>query len=148
MVLYYIQWLCDNRESAYDLVVLMLIYKKRGGSQIWKALFRFNTSVVRCHPSITSYVLPPRDHTEISQVISKRCLPQVKFTPLSLFSSIISSGLVYPAGFNPLPSISPKRKQKELEVLPDGPLVHSGTLWYNLMHSGTFWYTLVHSGTP
>ena len=35
MVLCYIQRLCDNKESSYDLVVLMLMYQKRGGSQIY-----------------------------------------------------------------------------------------------------------------
>ena len=39
----------------------------------------------------------------------------------TLFFEIFSSGLVFPAGLNPLP-LSPKGKRKELQVFPNGPL--------------------------
>ena len=65
-------------------------------------------------------------HLEIIQkylkFFKKDVFLKLILTPPPLFSSSFPSGLVFPVGLNPLPSLSPKGKRKELEVFPHGPL--------------------------
>ena len=52
------------------------------------------------------------------------CFPQIKFyilPPPLMFSSGISQSFTFSEASTPSPPVSPKGKQKELEVFPYGP---------------------------